>query len=148
MTGARKPTRTAQSSFPYRIRPTVHLIFLFSCPCGAHRFVSALPDSSPTTPCPASSDEPGGDDRSAAQSAAGTREKRRLRVPAPHLPHLGGRHGVRGSDCRLPRLHTPDADVDSGTEAFQFIGAFHLLLELGSRAMCSLKIASPLDALQ
>jgi len=72
-----RPTRTAQSSFPYRIRPTVHLIFLFSCPCGAHRFVSALPDSSPTTPCPASSDEPGGDDRSAAQSAAGTREKRR-----------------------------------------------------------------------
>jgi len=35
-----------------------------------------------------------------------------------------------------------DADVDSGTEAFQFIGAFHLLLELGSRAMCSLEIAS------
>ena len=41
-----------------------------------------------------------------------------------------------------------DADVDSGTEAFQFIGAFHLLLELGSRAMCSLKIASPLDAVR
>ncbi|KAF8745066.1 hypothetical protein HU200_013480 [Digitaria exilis] len=31
-------------------------------------------------------------------------------------------------------------------EAFQFIGAFPLLLELGARAVCSLESASPLDA--
>ncbi|TKV99488.1 hypothetical protein SEVIR_8G047800v4 [Setaria viridis] len=37
--------------------------------------------------------------------------------------------------------------VDAGTlEAFQFIGAFSLLLELGARAVCSLESASPLDA--
>ncbi|CAL4989383.1 unnamed protein product [Urochloa decumbens] len=37
--------------------------------------------------------------------------------------------------------------VDAGTlEAFQFIGAFPLLLELGARAVCSLENASPLDA--
>nr|CAB3491022.1 unnamed protein product [Digitaria exilis] len=37
--------------------------------------------------------------------------------------------------------------VDAGTmEAFQFIGAFPLLLELGARAVCSLESASPLDA--
>ena len=41
-----------------------------------------------------------------------------------------------------------DADVDSGTEAFQFIGAFPLLLELGARAVCSLENASPLDAVR
>ncbi|XP_062197233.1 sec1 family domain-containing protein MIP3-like [Phragmites australis] len=36
--------------------------------------------------------------------------------------------------------------VDAGTlEAFQFIGAFPLLLELGARAVCSLEKASPLD---
>ncbi|TVU04188.1 hypothetical protein EJB05_50213 [Eragrostis curvula] len=37
--------------------------------------------------------------------------------------------------------------IDAGTlEAFQFIGAFPLLLELGARAVCSLENASPLDA--
>ncbi|CAN6313034.1 unnamed protein product [Urochloa humidicola] len=37
--------------------------------------------------------------------------------------------------------------VDAGTlEAFQFIGAFSLLFELGARAVCSLENASPLDA--
>ncbi|KAL6870757.1 hypothetical protein ACP4OV_014605 [Aristida adscensionis] len=37
--------------------------------------------------------------------------------------------------------------IDAGTlEAFQFIGAFPLLLELGARAVCSLETASPLDA--
>uniref|UniRef100_A0A0E0F2X7 Sec1 family domain-containing protein MIP3 n=1 Tax=Oryza meridionalis TaxID=40149 RepID=A0A0E0F2X7_9ORYZ len=37
--------------------------------------------------------------------------------------------------------------LDAGTlEAFQFIGAFPLLLELGARAICSLENASPLDA--
>jgi len=39
--------------------------------------------------------------------------------------------------------------VDAGTlEAFQFIGAFPLLLELGARAVCSLENASPLDAVR
>jgi len=37
--------------------------------------------------------------------------------------------------------------LDAGTlEAFQFIGAFPLLLELGARAVCSLESTSPLDA--
>lgn len=37
--------------------------------------------------------------------------------------------------------------LDAGTlEAFQFTGAFPLLLELGARAVCSLESASPLDA--
>lgn len=37
--------------------------------------------------------------------------------------------------------------IDEGTlEAFQFIGGFPLLLELGARAVCSLENASPLDA--
>ncbi|KAJ1264293.1 hypothetical protein BS78_09G252400 [Paspalum vaginatum] len=37
--------------------------------------------------------------------------------------------------------------IDAGTlEAFRFIGAFPLLLELGARAVCSLENASPLDA--
>ncbi|KAG8090714.1 hypothetical protein GUJ93_ZPchr0011g27934 [Zizania palustris] len=37
--------------------------------------------------------------------------------------------------------------LDAGTlEAFQFIGAFPLLLELGARAICSLENASPLDS--
>ncbi|CAN6374275.1 unnamed protein product [Urochloa humidicola] len=37
--------------------------------------------------------------------------------------------------------------VDAGTlEAFQLIGAFPLLLELGARAVCSLESTSPLDA--
>ncbi|CAN6320232.1 unnamed protein product [Urochloa humidicola] len=37
--------------------------------------------------------------------------------------------------------------IDAGTlEAFQFIGAFSLLFELGARAVCSLENASPLDA--
>ncbi|OEL27419.1 Sec1 family domain-containing protein MIP3 [Dichanthelium oligosanthes] len=37
--------------------------------------------------------------------------------------------------------------VDAGTlEAFQFIGAFPLLVELGARAVCSLENTSPLDA--
>ncbi|KAK3118156.1 hypothetical protein QOZ80_9BG0695050 [Eleusine coracana subsp. coracana] len=37
--------------------------------------------------------------------------------------------------------------IDAGTlEAFQFIGAFPLLLELGARAVCSLENSSPLDA--
>lgn len=37
--------------------------------------------------------------------------------------------------------------IDAGTlEAFQFIGAFPLLLELGARAVCGLENASPLDA--
>ncbi|KAL6658404.1 hypothetical protein ACP70R_003990 [Stipagrostis hirtigluma subsp. patula] len=37
--------------------------------------------------------------------------------------------------------------IDAGTlEAFQFIGVFPLLLELGARAVCSLENASPLDA--
>jgi hypothetical protein len=39
--------------------------------------------------------------------------------------------------------------LDAGTlEAFQFIGAFPLLLELGARAICSLENASPLDAVR
>ena len=39
--------------------------------------------------------------------------------------------------------------VDAGTlEAFQFIGAFPLLLEVGARAVCSLENASPLDAVR
>ena len=61
--------------FHIGIRPTTYLIFLFSCPCG-HRFVSALSDSSPTTPCPAQpppgASSPGDEDRSVAQAAAGT----------------------------------------------------------------------------
>ncbi|KAM0868690.1 hypothetical protein ACQ4PT_041158 [Festuca glaucescens] len=37
--------------------------------------------------------------------------------------------------------------LDAGTlEAFQFVGAFPLLLELGARAVCSLESTSPLDA--
>jgi hypothetical protein len=37
--------------------------------------------------------------------------------------------------------------MDAGTlEAFQFIGGFPLLLELGAHAVCSLENASPLDA--
>lgn len=37
--------------------------------------------------------------------------------------------------------------LDAGTlEAFHFIGAFPLLLELGARAVCSLESTSPLDA--
>ncbi|KAM3311873.1 hypothetical protein ACQJBY_032090 [Aegilops geniculata] len=39
--------------------------------------------------------------------------------------------------------------LDAGTlEAFQFIGAFPLLLELGARAVCSLESTSPLDAVR
>jgi hypothetical protein len=39
--------------------------------------------------------------------------------------------------------------IDAGTlEAFQFIGGFPLLLELGARAVCSLENASPLDAVR
>ncbi|KAF0923176.1 hypothetical protein E2562_003387, partial [Oryza meyeriana var. granulata] len=39
--------------------------------------------------------------------------------------------------------------LDAGTlEAFQFIGAFPLLLELGACAICSLENASPLDAVR
>lgn len=39
--------------------------------------------------------------------------------------------------------------LDAGTlEAFQFIGAFPLLLELGAHAICSLENASPLDAVR
>jgi hypothetical protein len=39
--------------------------------------------------------------------------------------------------------------IDAGTlEAFQLIGAFPLLLELGARAVCSLENVSPLDAVR
>jgi hypothetical protein len=39
--------------------------------------------------------------------------------------------------------------LDAGTlEAFQLVGAFPLLLELGARAVCSLESTSPLDAVR
>ena len=59
--------------FHIEIRPTAHLISLFSCMCClAQHFFSALSDLSPTTPCPASSSEPGDDDHSAAKLATRT----------------------------------------------------------------------------